>query len=212
MHLIRALLLTLLAAAPPIARAEGDRAGVFDYYVLALSWSPNWCAREGDARDAEQCDTDLGWSLHGLWPQYHRGWPSFCPTAERAPSRRMTGAMADIMGSGGLAWHQWKKHGVCSGLEAADYYALSRRAYQQVARPPVFRRLEDPVTLPASVVEEAFLKANPGLEPDMVTVTCRDGFIQEVRVCLSKDLDPVPCGRDVVRDCALDDARLEPLR
>ncbi len=194
--------------------AAEDRPGEFDYYVLALSWSPNWCAIEGDARGSDQCDArhDHGWILHGLWPQYHRGWPSFCQTIERAPSRQMTGGMADIMGTSGLAWHQWRKHGTCSGLSAAAYYALSREAYRRINRPPVFRRLEDEVRLPAQVVEDAFLKANPDIEADGLTVTCRDGFIQEVRICLTRELGPVPCGRDVVRDCTLDRARFTPVR
>lgn len=194
------------------AWAEGDRAGEFDYYVLSLSWSPTWCAIEGDARNSPQCEADFGWVMHGLWPQYHRGWPSYCPTTQRNPSRAMTRDMADIMGTPGLAWHQWNKHGVCSGLSATDYYALSRQAYGSVVRPQVFRELDRPVKLPASVVEEAFLKANPELEPDMITITCRDGRIQEARICMSTSLEPVPCGRDVVRDCHLDDALLAPIR
>lgn len=201
-----------LVLSAAVAHAEGDTAGEFDYYVMALSWSPTWCAIEGDARDAEQCDTDLGWSLHGLWPQFHRGYPSYCNTVERAPSRRETGEMADIMGSGGLAWHQWKKHGVCTGLSSNTYFELSREAYGAITRPDVFRRLEEEVRLPASLVEEAFIKANPQLEPDMLTVTCRDRRIQEVRICLSKDLDPVPCGQDVVRDCTQKDALFAPIR
>ena len=59
---------------------------------------------------------------------------------------------------------------------------------------------------------KAFLKANPGLAPDMLTVTCRDGRIQEARLCLSRDLAPVPCGADVVRDCTMRDALFDPLR
>ena len=207
---MRWLIGLLLSAA--VAHAEGDTAGEFDYYVMALSWSPTWCAIEGDARNAKQCDTDLGWSLHGLWPQFHRGYPSYCNTVERAPSRRETGEMADIMGSGGLAWHQWKKHGVCTGLSSNTYFDLSRQAYESITRPDVFRRLEEEVRLPASLVEEAFIKANPQLEPDMLTVTCRDRRIQEVRICLSKDLDPVPCGQDVVRDCTQKDALFAPIR
>jgi ribonuclease T2 len=197
-----------------LASANGERAGAFDYYVLSLSWSPTWCAIEGDARRSPQCDAeaDFGWVLHGLWPQYHRGWPSFCPTVERAPSRAMTRDMADVMGTSGLAWHQWNKHGVCSGLSAEDYYALSRQAYGTIVRPEVFRTLDRAVTLPASVIEAAFIKANPQLEPDMITITCKDGRIQEARICLSKTLDPVPCGRDVVRDCTAKDALLEPIR
>jgi len=196
------------------AMADGDKPGEFDYYVLALSWSPNWCAREGDARGSEQCDArqDHGWILHGLWPQYHQGWPSFCRTSQAPPTRRMTREMQDIQGSSGLAWHQWKKHGTCSGLSAADYYALSRQAYGSITRPEVFRKLDATVKLPASVVEDAFLQANPALERDMITITCKQGFIEEVRVCLSRDLGPVPCGRDVIRDCSLRDAQFDPVR
>ena len=206
---MRWVILWLLTALPVLA--EGEKAGEFDYYVLSLSWSPNWCQLEGNARQSEQCDEDHGWILHGLWPQFHRGYPSYCRTIERAPSRGMTADMADIMGTSGLAWHQWKKHGTCTGLSATDYFALSREAYGRITRPAVFRKLDQSVKLPANVVEQAFLKDNPEIEPDGLTVTCRDGHIQEVRICLSRDLAPVPCGQDVVRDCTLSDALFHPV-
>ncbi|MCV6597359.1 MAG: ribonuclease T2 [Mangrovicoccus sp.] len=195
------------------ARAE-DVAGRFDYYVLALSWSPNWCAREGDARDAEQCDParDLGWVLHGLWPQYERGYPKDCPTDQYGPSRHSARAMADIMGADHQAKYQWRKHGRCSGLDGEAYLALSREAYETVNRPKVLRRLDRQVALPASVIEEAFLKANPDLKPDMLTVTCKSGQIAEVRICLSKSLVPRYCGPDAVRDCKMEDALFAPIR
>ena len=206
---MRWVMLWLLTALP--ALAEGEKAGEFDYYVLSLSWSPNWCQLEGNARQSEQCEEDHGWILHGLWPQFHRGYPSYCRTIERAPSRGMTADMADIMGTSGLAWHQWKKHGTCTGLSATDYYALSREAYGRITRPAVFRKLDQSVKLPVRVVEQAFLKDNPQIEPDGLTVTCRDGHIQEARICLSRDLAPVPCGQDVVRDCTLTDAFFHPV-
>jgi ribonuclease T2 len=209
---MRWLMIWILMALP--ALADGEKPGEFDYYVLALSWSPNWCAREGDARGSDQCDSrhDHGWILHGLWPQYHQGWPSFCKTAERPPSRSMSAAMADISGSAGLAWHQWKKHGTCSGLSAADYYALSRDAYGMVNRPQVLRKLTQEVALPARLIEDAFLRANTAWQPDMLTITCKGGYIEEARLCLSKDLTPVPCGADVIRDCKMQDALLTPVR
>ncbi len=208
---MRAAIVTVFCLLTGMAAAKGERAGDFDYYVMSLSWSPNWCALEGEAKDSPQCDEAHGWILHGLWPQYHRGWPSYCRTDHRNPPRRLTSAMADIMGTSGLAWYQWKKHGVCSGLSARAYYELSRRAYESVTRPPVFRKLERAVTLPASVVEDAFIAANPQLAPDMITITCKQGHIQEARICLSKALDPVPCGRDVIRDCSMKDAMFQPI-
>lgn len=191
-----------------------DTAGEFDYYVMALSWSANWCAYEGDDRDSPQCDPEHehGWILHGLWPQYERGFPADCSTSFRPPSRGQTNDMADIMGTSGLAWHQWNKHGVCSGLDSADYYDLSREAYSRVNRPQAFRKLTDPVTLPASLIEEAFVQANPSLEPRQITVTCRQGYIQEARICLTRDLEFRDCGTDVIRDCTLQSAQFEPMR
>lgn len=209
---MRFLAVLLLSAG--LAHAEGETAGDFDYYVLSLSWSPSWCAIEGDRRGSPQCDDDrdFGWVLHGLWPQYEDGWPSYCATSERNPSRAETAALADVMGTSGSAWHQWNKHGRCSGLSSDDYYALAREAYGRVVRPDVFRKLQDPVRLPASVVEDAFLEVNPALTPDKITITCKAGRIQEARICLTRDLEPRDCGRDVVRDCTMQDALFEPIR
>ncbi len=196
------------------ARAEGERAGDFDYYVLSLSWSAAWCALEGDSRDDPQCDPGRGLTfvVHGLWPQYEDGWPSFCRTVERDPSRGETAAMADIMGGAGLAFYQWKKHGRCSGLSAADYFRTTRAARAGIALPEVLSSVDRRLTLPASVVEAAFLEANPGLAADQITITCKSGLIQEARICLTRDLEPRRCGADVIRDCRLPDAVLEPVR
>jgi ribonuclease T2 len=196
------------------AWAEGERAGDFDYYVLSLSWSSAWCALEGDARNDPQCDPGRGLTfvLHGLWPQYEDGWPSFCRTVERDPTRTETAAMADIMGGAGLAFYQWKKHGRCSGLSPVDYYRTAREAYQRVQIPDLFQDISKRLDVPASVIEAAFLEANPGLSRDQITITCKDGRIEEARICLTPDLDFRRCGDDVIRDCRLSKAVLEPVR
>lgn len=197
--------------APSPGRADGEPAGAFDYYVLALSWSPSWCAREGAARSAEQCapDRDHGFILHGLWPQYEDGgWPAFCPTARRDPSRAETRDMADVMGSAGLAWYQWKKHGRCTGMTATAYFETARAALSRVRIPDVFSRIDRTLSVPPHVVEEAFLRANPGLDASMITVTCKEGRIDEVRICLTRELTPRRCTGNVARDCALDRAIL----
>ena len=155
MHkLLVAIISALVLSVPGPLFAEDERAGDFDYYILSLGWSPSWCATTGDARGADQCGPshNHAFTLHGLWPQYETGWPSDCWSAERAATRAETAGMADIMGSSGLAWHEWKKHGRCSGLPAADYFDLARRAYARVTIPPVFAHLSRDIRLPASVV------------------------------------------------------------
>ncbi len=115
-------------------------------------------------------------------------------------------------GDSGLAWYQWNKHGVCAGVSPQDYYALAREAYGRVEKPQVFMALDETVALPASVVEEAFLRDNPDIGRNGLTVTCRGGMIQEVRICLTRDLEFRDCGADVRRDCTLEDALFEPVR
>lgn len=196
------------------ARAEGEKAGDFDYYVMSLGWSSNWCALEGDARRDPQCDVGRGftWTLHGLWPQFESGYPSYCRTVANDPNRSDSAQMADIMGGAGLAFYQWKKHGRCSGLSAKSYYSTLRKAYQTVVIPPIFAKISKDLNVPASVIEDAFFESNPHIARDQMTVTCARGMIQEVRICLTKDLDPRRCGADTIKDCTLEDAGLEAVR
>jgi ribonuclease T2 len=207
-------LIAVLSLLASQAFAEGETAGDFDYYILSLSWSPTFCALEGDARGEDQCDARHAYSftLHGLWPQFESGWPSYCRTRERDPSRAQTAAISDIMGSAGLAWHEWKKHGRCSGLSPQSYFAVARNAYEGINMPEVFLNLQKSVKLPAHVVEQAFLEANPALTPSMITITCKTGMIQEARICLTKDMTPRPCGSDAARDCRMPDALMHGVR
>lgn len=193
--------------------AAADEAGDFDYYVMSLSWSPNWCDRTGYDRKSEQCeeDRDLGWILHGLWPQYEEGWPAYCETEFDEPYYSELEAVEDLFGTASLARHQWEKHGSCSGLDVQDYLSESVSAYFSVKRPGIFRTWTETRYVPAKAVEKAFLIANPDLEERGVTITCQSGQIQEIRVCLTKDLEPRECGYDARRDCTLENAAMHPV-
>ena len=161
-----------------------------------------------------QCadDRDLGFTLHGLWPQNERGWPSFCRTSYRDPTRQQTRAMADIMGTSGLAWHQWKKHGRCSGLSSEEFFSLSRKAYETINRPEILRRIDKELELAPKVIESAFIEENHELKPDQITITCKSGTIQEVRICLTRDLDFRTCGTDAIRDCTNETIDFPPIQ
>jgi ribonuclease T2 len=217
MRNIVALLVVLTFALPGTLIAAG-RAGEFDYYVLALSWNAAWCASTGDARGDDKCapGSQTGFVVHGLWPQHEYGWPEDCTTSQRDPNRSETAAMADIMGSSGLAWYEWKKHGRCSGLAPAAYFALIREAWQMIERPPILRQITKPIRLAPRVIEQAFIEANPdlspGLKPGGVTVACKDHTITEVRICLTKGLVARACSGPTARDCPISDPLFLPMR
>jgi ribonuclease T2 len=187
-HVALALLLGL-SGGSAAAQERGGTPGEFDFYVLALSWSPGFCANTGDRRGSAQCETGrkLGFVVHGLWPQYQRGFPSSCGGAREAPRYAIEEA-ADLYPDRGLARHEWRTHGTCSGLSPTEYFRAVRRAREKVAIPdPLIALGQAGQTTPQNL-ERAFAMANPGLRPDMMSVMCRGGALQEVRICMDKDL------------------------
>jgi ribonuclease T2 len=175
--------------AAPVLAQGGGAPGSFDFYVLALSWSPGFCAVEGDRKGRDQCapGAGLGFTVHGLWPQNERGFPSECG-GERSPSRLAVEEARGVFPSEGLARYEWRKHGTCSGLSPADYFRAVRRARDRVAIPARFKGADASGRASAAEIERAFSEANPGLRPDMMAVACARGEFQEVRICLERDL------------------------
>lgn len=197
-----AWLAALSGASAQFQREErGARPGVFDFYVLALSWSSSYCESAGDRRDNRQCEIGrkLDFVVHGLWPQYERGFPTEC-TRERDPSRAAMDIAREVYPAEGLARYEWRKHGTCSGLDAKDYFTATRNARGKVKIPEKYQGLgADTKTSPGDI-EKAFLDANPGLKPDMIAVICRRGLLQEVRICMEKDLGGFRACQAVDRD------------
>ena len=203
----------------PASRAETPTnapSGDFDYYVLALSWSPSYCEAEATERDRMQCGgRPFHFIVHGLWPQNDRGYPEDCATAAPRVPDALVNEMLDIMPSRGLVGHQWRAHGACSGLSQEDYFAAVRAAYEGVDIPDRFEALSAPLVTSPSDVARAFLDANRGrLTPDAVVVTCGGGNrLDEVRLCMTKDLRFRPCGEQTLRgQCRRDQVRMPPVR
>jgi ribonuclease T2 len=180
------------------ASAEGEP-GKFDYYVLSMSWSPTHCASRGGGAgpNEPQCAGDRPYSfvLHGLWPQYERGWPSDCQTGERpwVPDEVIRG-MLDIMPSKRLIIHEYRKHGVCSGLGVSEYFSVSRKAFEAVKIPERFLTPQDYQTLSPEEIEAEFLKANPAMTADMIAVDCKDRRLRDMRICFTRELKLRACG------------------
>lgn len=178
-------------------KAQGSEPGKFDYYALALSWSPQYCAGNG-GRDPQQCAVgrQLGFVLHGLWPQFEKGYPQNCsndplPDAARAKYEK-------IYPSPKLIGHEWSKHGTCSGLPAEDYLAMSARLKDGLAIPAPYRKPAQPVRVTAAQFKEEFRKANPALADESVLPFCTGAgrFLREIRACYDKDGHSRTCAPD----------------
>jgi ribonuclease T2 len=186
------------APKPAVPKSDGD----FDYYVLVLSWSPTHCSSDrGRGRDDDlQCRSGrpYGFVLHGLWPQYERGYPQNCDSdAPRDVADPVMDEALKISPSEQLVQHEWEKHGTCSGLSQADYFAAAALAVESVKVPRTYQAPQRPLLTTPNDVKRSFLDANKAIPKDGLSATCSRNELAEVWVCLDKDLAPRACSNDV---------------
>ncbi|MBX9711091.1 MAG: ribonuclease T2 [Xanthobacteraceae bacterium] len=192
--------------------------GEFDFYVLSLSWSPSYCEaaseRGSTGRGTQtQCGgRPYSFVVHGLWPQYDRGFPNYCERPAPRLDHRIMKSMLDLMPAPGLIYNEWDKHGTCSGLSARAYFETVRKARAAVKIPPEYLDMTDTKTVTPADVEDAFIKANPGLSNTAVAVTCDSRRLGEVRICMNKDLQFRACEEIDRRACRRNEIVMPPMR
>lgn len=199
-------------------REQRNQPGQFDFYVLALSWSPSFCEvsreRNGGRSNQQQCagERPYAFVVHGLWPQYERGFPRDCQVPAPRLSRNIVNNMLDIMPSPRLVFNQWDRHGTCTGLDGQRYFDTVRKARETVRIPAKFQDIVSYLAVAPGDVEKAFIEANPGLAPDGITVTCDHRRLSEVRICMSKDLQFRGCPEVDRRSCRNEKVMMPPVR
>ncbi|MEH2479205.1 ribonuclease T2 [Nitrobacteraceae bacterium AZCC 2146] len=214
--------LTIAALAGISSASAQDRRqnapGEFDFYVLSLSWSPSFCEaaseRSNGGRSQQmQCGgRPYAFVVHGLWPQYDRGFPNYCQRPSPRLDRNIMSSMLDLMPAPGLIFNEWDKHGTCSGLGARGYFETVRKARAGIKIPAEFLELQDAKTIAPDAIEDAFIKVNPGLSNSAIAVTCERNRLSEVRICLSKDLQFRACEEIDRRACRRDQVVMPPMR
>ena len=214
-----AALFSLAATGTASAQDRRQNApGEFDFYVLSLSWSPSFCeaaserGNSGNSQTAQCGGRPFSFVVHGLWPQYERGFPNYCQRPAPRLDRNIMTSMLDLMPAPGLIFSEWDKHGTCSGLSQRAYFETIRKARAAVKIPSEYLELSAPKTVAPAEVEDAFIKVNPGLSTSAIAVTCDRTRLSEVRICLSKDLQFRACEETDRRACRRDQVTMPPLR
>jgi ribonuclease T2 len=193
-------LITSLAISNSAIAQNRGTPGKFDFYVLALSWSPDHCAKNGK-RDPQQCNSGkkLGFVLHGLWPQYQRGYPANCSTEKLSPTikQQFPGLYPNVK----LYNHEWQKHGTCAGTSPQGYLALSKKLKYSVAIPTAYNRPPKPFRTTIQGLKSQFISANRQLKPNSIAPSCSDSgrFLKEVFFCYSKDGKAGICSEEILK-------------
>src|SRR2546430_14398280 len=215
---LAAVALWLTVATAGIAVAQDRRQnqpGQFDFYVLALSWSPSFCETAGErgTPPQQQCGArPYSFVVHGLWPQYERGFPDYCQRPSPRLDRNIVSSMLDLMPAPRLIFNEWDKHGTCSGLGARAYFETIRKARSAVKIPEEYLELSAPKTVAPAEIEDAFIKVNPGLSSSAIAVTCDKTRLSEGRICMSKELQFRVCEEIDRRACRREQVVMPPIR
>lgn len=207
--LIAALLLS--GPLPAAKKKKPAASATFDYYMLTLSWAPDFCAQSSNKSPAE-CGPGrkLGFVVHGLWPQGETGrGPENCGGSPVSQSIVQT--MLNYIPTASLIQHEWQTHGTCSGLSAADYFATVRKARDSVTIPPEFQSPAQAFTESPSQIESAFAAANPAFPKTAFRSSCTAGTLQEERVCFTKDLSARACSASA-GECTMPSIKILPLK
>ena len=197
------------AGTPPAATAP------FDYYVMALSWSPGFCDLGGAGKSQRQCAAGAGYGfvVHGLWPDNRFGPdPADCDPDAQVSSADLDAANG-LYPTSGLAAYEYRKHGTCTGLDAANYFSAVRLVRDGIAIPSSFQGVRVWRRMPPEEIRQAFIDANANLRPDNIAVTCARGQLVDVRICISRNLKAFATCPQVARNsCRRDSIIVAPLR
>jgi ribonuclease T2 len=192
-------------ASQPTAPAAAERTGAaaFDYYVLSLSWSPEFCHSHPSARECAEHDAFV---LHGLWPQNNDGtYPENCSNAAGPLD---PAAFKDIYPDPGLLAHEWRTHGTCSGLAPDAFFSSARSAYRSIVIPPALAGLTHQISMSPDEILGLFAQSNSGIPHSSLTLSCGHNYLTAVEVCLDKGLHPTACSG--LRSCRANTVRITP--
>lgn len=200
-----ALALALLALGPVQARAADGPYCQIDpgkpkFYRLELSVPTTFCMNP-DSRSDPSCQSfpKPGLQLHGLWPNYHNGYPSgecdkkVCPTQSDAKGKfcaypQPPGLYQSAEWKQGkqymaglekcLERHEWVKHGTCTTMQPAAYFGWALKQTQAFAD-AVAPLLDRPVS--RQEFDQLIEKKFPALN-GAVRLKCRGAYVDSLNV------------------------------
>jgi len=209
--------LTLFVATTLQARTRSKKPhkgnAEFSYYMLVLSYAPDFCA-QSNGKDARECGAgrQVGFVVHGLWPQGEttRG-PENCGPSSPV-SQDIISAMLSYIPTESLIQHEWTAHGSCSGLAAEDYFTLIRKARDSVKIPEELNQPDHELELNPADFASKLASANPGFMSESFRISCYPSEeLQEIRICMDKNLAPRACGSSAGQ-CNANNVMMRPVR
>jgi ribonuclease T2 len=197
------LVIIVLAIATSARAQQKGEPGKFDFYLMNLSWSPEFCSIHGTS---PECKARPGFILHGLWTQNNDGtYPVFC-SEEPAPANLAQNL--DVTPDLSLLKHEWDKHGTCSGVGPQRFFAMEHQAFHSLKIPPQIEHIDHEISMTPDNILGLFAAANPGFPTGSILLSCGRNYLTAIEACFSKDLKPIAC--QGLRTCHANSVKITP--
>jgi ribonuclease T2 len=194
--------LTLITLPSARAQHKGEP-GHFDFYLMNLSWSPEFCSIEGAS---PECAARPGFILHGLWTQNNDGsYPVFC---SEQPAPADLSRNLDITPDIALLQHEWAKHGTCSGVGPESFFAMEHQAFRSLKIPQQFQHIDQEISLAPTAILDLFAQANPNFPQGSILLSCGGNHLTAIEACFAKNLKPIVCRG--LRSCRANSVKITP--
>jgi ribonuclease T2 len=201
--MLPAFFLGAMSLAPAASAQHKGEPGKFDFYLMNLSWSPEFCSIRGTS---PECAARPGFILHGLWTQNNDGtYPVFC---SEEPSPTNLSQNLDITPDLSLLQHEWAKHGTCSGVGPQRFFALEHQAFQSLKIPPQLEHVDQEISLTPNAILELFAQANPDFPRGSILLSCGRNHLTAIEACFDKSLKPIVC--QGLRSCRANSVKITP--
>ena len=113
----------------------------------------------------------------------------------------------------GLARYEYRKHGTCSGLDPQAYFAAVKTLRDAIVVPETLKAPRETLKTSPDALTQAFIAANANLTADNMAISCRDGELVDVRICVAKSLTAfAQCPKVAGHTCHAASIAVAPLR
>ncbi len=193
----------LASAQEPIPQPIAPAPAAVTGWTISFSWSPEFCKRNLGIKEM-QCLQENYFVLSGLAP----GFAGEGPACDRESlPRELFPRALDVVHNEARLKKIWRQQGGCSGLAAGEYVLQLERAGRRISVPDRFRSTpREGLQLSQAEFKDAFLRDNPGLRADAITLQCRGAWLESASFCVDAGFGFQACPQALTEGCA------EPLR
>lgn len=204
------ILFTLLTLTISIF-ASGEKAGKFDSYKLAITWSPGFCADNLEKQECKLLDNQLkkdfnyAVTLHGLWPNVDGTITyGYCtePKFNSYESRAFNSILLDYYQPAAkycenntfcLPQHEWDKHGICQlKWDQPEFFYIQAKMID-IFRDILVMPLKNKHSIKNQKLRKLISKKIPSQGRNTIDLVCnsKTGILEEIRVKLDKGIEKI---------------------